>query len=162
MNSQKVTKKAGAASAKKRRIKRQYPDEQKAAVLANLDANKGNVAKTAREADVPRKTLAAWKNGIGINEDVANISHVKKEELRDLHKLIAVRALGLLQNKLSDCSAVQLSTIAAISTDKMQVLSGEPDSITRSLPPEQKREKVREWLTEQGLLSPAPESDSEN
>lgn len=120
-----------AKKATKRRPKRQYADEQKAAVLANLDANNGNVAKTAREADVPRKTLEAWKEGIGINEEVANISHVKKEELKDLHKLIAVKSLGLLQNKLADCSAAQLSTIAAISTDKMLVLDGEPNQITK-------------------------------
>jgi len=158
VNSQKVTKKAGAVSAKKR----QFSDNEKASVLATLKANKGNSSRTARETGVKRQTIDKWKQGLGINSDVLQMLHVKKEELRDLHKLIAVKALGLLQNKLSDCSAGQLSTIAAISTDKMQVLSGEPDSITRSLPPEQKREKVREWLTEQGLLSPAPESDSEN
>ena len=44
----------------------------------------------------------------------------------------------------------------------MQVLSGEPDTITRQLPPEQKREKVKEWLTEQGLFTSTPESESEN
>jgi hypothetical protein len=118
---------------KTKKPKRQYSDEQKAAVLANLEANNGNVAKTARDAEIPGTTLDAWKRGIGINDDVTNIRDVKKEDLKDLHKLIAVKSLGLLQNKLSDCSAQQLSTIAAISTDKMLVLSGEANSITQDV-----------------------------
>ena len=143
-------------------MKRQFSDNEKSSTLAILTANNGNSSKTARETGVKRQTINKWKLGMGINDDVRQMLHVKKEELRDLHKFIAVKALGLLQNKLEDCSAIQLSTIAAISTDKMLVLSGEPDSITRSLPPEQKRKKVKEWLMGQGLLSPAPESDSEN
>lgn len=115
-----------------KRRKRQYSDEEKAAVLANLDANGGNVAQTARAADVPRQTLESWKEGVGINADVLNIQHVKKDELRDLHKLIAVKALGLLQTKLTDCSAAQLSTIAAISTEKMLLLDGQPTAITET------------------------------
>jgi len=142
--------------------KRQFSDNLKSSTLAILKANNGNSSKTARETGVERRTINKWKLGLGINDDVRQMAQVKKSELRDLHKLIAVKALGLLQNKLEDCSAVQLSTIAAISTDKMQVLSGEPDTITRQLPPEQKREKVKEWLTEQGLFTSTPESESEN
>lgn len=117
-----VAKKAG---------KQQHSDEKKAAILAGLKANGGNVAKTAKDAGVPRTTLENWKQGIGINDDVTNISHVKKEELRDLHKLIAVKALGLLGKKLAECSGAQLSTIAAISTEKMLLLEGEATSITK-------------------------------
>lgn len=104
--------------------RRQYSDNEKASVLANLRANKGNSSKTARDSGVNRQTIDKWKRGLGINDDVLQMLHVKTGELCDLHKLIAVRSLGLLSNKLSDCTAVQLSTIAAISTEKMLLLEG--------------------------------------
>jgi hypothetical protein len=137
---------------KTKKPKRQYSDDTKASVLATLKANDGNVAKTAREAEVPRQTIESWKNGIGINDDVLNIQHVKKEDLKDLHKLIAVKSLGLLQNKLGDCSAQQLSTIAAISTDKMLVLSGEANSITQDVTKHSHEERADRILK---LVKPA-------
>jgi transcriptional regulator of acetoin/glycerol metabolism len=36
-----------------------YSDEQRAAVLAALDANNGNLSKTARDTGVPKSTLVA-------------------------------------------------------------------------------------------------------
>jgi transposase-like protein len=39
---------------------RVYTDEEKAAALAALKANKGNVSKTAREVGVPMQTLHEW------------------------------------------------------------------------------------------------------
>lgn len=140
------------SSKKPTKRKQQYSENEKSAVLAHLEANNGNSSKTARETGVLRQTIDRWKEGIGITSDVQQMLHVKKEELRDLHKLIAVKALGLLQNKLADCSAAQLSTIAAISTDKMQVLSGEPDSITKDVTKHSNEDRANRILE---LVKPA-------
>lgn len=143
-----------------KRRKHRYSENEKASVLAVLETNNGNTGKTARETGVLRQTIGAWKAGIGINEDVQNILHVKKEELRDLHKLIAVKALGLMQNKLSDCSAAQLSTIAAISTEKMLLLEGEPTSINKELLSNDDREQMKRELREK--INQVPEVSQAN
>lgn len=111
---------------------RSYTTTQKAEALAALSVNTGSVLGLAQELDIPAKTLDNWKKGIGINQDVANVAHIKKEEIRDLHKLIVIKSLGLLQTKLKDCSGQQLSTIAGISTDKMQLMDGAPTSINEN------------------------------
>ncbi len=126
--------------------KRQFSDNEKAAVLATLKANKDNSSKTARETGVKRQTIDKWKQGLGINDDVLQMLHVKKEELRDLHKFIAVKALGLMQNKLSECSAGQLSTIAAISTEKMLLLDNDATNITRDATPRTNEERAARIL----------------
>jgi transcriptional regulator of acetoin/glycerol metabolism len=38
-------------------------DECRAAALAALEANRGNVARTARQLGLPRKTLEGWARG---------------------------------------------------------------------------------------------------
>jgi len=111
--------------------KRKYTDRTKAELLAAVASN-GNIKKTALLADIPRTTLQNWKLGIGINDDVTNISHVKREEIRDLHKLVAVKALGLLQTKMDDCTGAQLSTISGVSTEKYLLLDGQPTSINEN------------------------------
>ena len=103
----------------KKRKYQKYGDEEKASVLAVLAANSGNASKTARQSGVLRQTINRWKNGIGVNDEVATMLHFKKEELRDLYKLIAVKALGLLQYRLAECSPLDLAMIAAMCTDRM-------------------------------------------
>ncbi|MBA3766686.1 MAG: transposase [Acidobacteria bacterium] len=102
--------------------KRKFDDEEKACILAVLAANKGNSSKTARQTGVLRQTIDKWKKGQGTNAEVAKMLHVKKEELHDLYKLIAVKALGILASKLDDCQADELAVIAGICTDKMLLL----------------------------------------
>ncbi len=102
--------------------KRKFSDEEKACILAVLAANNGNASKTARQSGVLRQTINRWKNGVGVNDAVAKMLHIKKEEMRDLYQLIAVKALGQLQYRLEDCSAYELVVIAGISTDKILLL----------------------------------------
>ena len=102
--------------------RRTFSDDHKASVLALLAANRGNSSRTARECDVLRQTIDRWKKGQGINDDVRQLLHVKKEELRDLYAVLAANALTLLSARLGECSALELSKIAATSTDRFALL----------------------------------------
>jgi hypothetical protein len=46
-----------------------------------LELNGGNVKFTAQQLNLPRKTLATWKDGDHINDDVVSIRHNKTQEL---------------------------------------------------------------------------------
>jgi 8-oxo-dGTP pyrophosphatase MutT (NUDIX family) len=43
--------------------RRHYSDEERAEALAVLDANAGNLKRTARDLDIPRATLQEWAGG---------------------------------------------------------------------------------------------------
>jgi transposase-like protein len=102
--------------------RRKFSDEEKATVLAILAVNSGNASRTARECGVLRQTINRWKNGVGVNDSVAEMLHLKKRELRDIFAYIAAAALVLLSNRLEECSAAELAIISAKSTDRYLLL----------------------------------------
>lgn len=122
--------------------KRHYSEADKAAALALLDSNGGNVKATAAQLSMPRATLATWARGEHINRDVVNKYHEKKEELADIWDQVARAYLA----RALDESAVQGSngqtavTSAAIATDKLQLLQGKPTEVTEVRGSDAKRE----------------------
>jgi transposase-like protein len=78
--------------------RKRYSDEEKAACLAALSANGGNIAKTAREVGVPRDTLRRWARG-QVHPRVVQMHHEKKEPLADLLEGIARQLLGDLADE---------------------------------------------------------------
>lgn len=102
--------------------KRSYSDREKAEALAALDANGGNLARTARETSVPRATLKGWKDGQGIGTEVSDIRHQKRADLSVLWETVVEKALGLLPNKLSELTGDQLARVAGIGSDKLIAL----------------------------------------
>lgn len=110
-------------------VRRQYSDEERGATLTALDANGGNVSKTARETGVPRKTVEEWRDGRHVPE-VANIRQGKRRALADELEELAYLCLDLLPDKLNDASAAATATALGIAVDKMQVLRGKPSSVT--------------------------------
>ena len=112
---------------------RHYSDEQKATALAVLASNGGNVDRTARELGMPRKTLDRWAKG-GVHPDVARSGQEKRRPLAELFEDIARRSLGYVTDeKLKTADPQKLVTIAAIATDKAQLLRGQPTSITEDV-----------------------------
>lgn len=115
--------------------KRQYSDNDKATALAVLDANGGNVSKTARETKIPPSTITEWRDG-RIHEDVTEIREVKRSELSDLFEAIAYKYL----TRASDDTAIKSTTgkdaiiAAATATDKMRLLRGLPTEIVALMP----------------------------
>jgi transposase-like protein len=111
-------------------VGRRYSDEEKAQALAALDANGGNVAKTARQIGVPRKTLAEWAADRHTHDDVAEIRQRKKIDLAQQLENIARQIADALPDKIQAANLQQAATSMAIAIDKMQLLRGAPTSIS--------------------------------
>ena len=107
-----------------------YTEEQKSAALASLDANGGNVKKTARLTGIPITTLRDWRDGEHVSATVAEKRTEKKADLADLYEQVTRDILGSISR--DDIAKSNLSsrlTGAAIATDKMQLLREKPTSI---------------------------------
>jgi hypothetical protein len=103
------------------KARRSYSDEQKAEALAGLDANAGNVARTARQLGLPRKTLDQWAKGRA-HPGVAKLRHQKKEELADHLEALAGRLLDAMPGKIAGASLIHLAVAVGILIDKMILL----------------------------------------
>jgi len=104
---------------------RSYSDADKAKALIALDLNGGNVKYTAEQLNLPRKTLATWKDGNHINEDVVSIRHNKTQELANKFEDLAniyINQAVLTVDKATGTNAI---TGAGIAVDKMRLLRGE-------------------------------------
>jgi hypothetical protein len=126
--------------------KRQYSDNDKALALATLDANGGDVSKTAKQLKIPRQTLQEWAHNRNINKDVPDLRQVKKKELAEkLDEVAHALADNLLIRAGSELSIFvpmkDMATSLGIVIDKKQLLKGEPTNITKdvSLTPAQRR-----------------------
>ncbi len=110
-------------------VRRQYTDEEKAEALAALDANAGNVARTARQIGIPRTTLQSWANQRGTNEGVTKLRHQKKGELADALEKLARKLIEVASEKIADATLQQVMTSVGIAIDKMQLLRNQPTAI---------------------------------
>lgn len=125
-----------------------HSEDEKAAALAALKANGGKLRKTARETGIPVATLSGWRDA-----DRSGVRTEKKEAaeqaLADLYESLAREACGLLPSAMKRAEAKELGTIVGILTDKMQLLRGQPNSITKDVStytPEQRRKRIDELL----------------
>lgn len=105
-------------------MRRAYSDADKATVLALLDLNGGNVARTARTVRIPRKTLADWSKGRKINGHVAELRHQKKKELAELLEEFAFQLLEAVPEKIPDASLLDAMRSLGIAIDKVLLLRG--------------------------------------
>lgn len=104
---------------------RGFTEDDKAAALAALAANAGNVSKTARDLGIPRTTLSRWSNGERITDGVTAKAHVKKSALADELENVARALVGAMPAKIAAATLQQVATSLGITIDKMQVLRGE-------------------------------------
>lgn len=110
-------------------MKRTYSDSDKAAALAALDANGGDVSHTARQLGVPRKTLSEWARGRGVSEDVPGMRAGKRGELTERLESVAHAILDALPGSLAGAQPHHLATALGIVLDKRQLLQGQPTAI---------------------------------
>lgn len=108
-------------------FRRQFSDNDKAAALAALDANGGNVLKTAKQINVPRSTLQEWANG-RVNHDVPELRQQAKKALAERLEEIAHQLIDAVPDKIADASLQQVATALGIVVDKKQLLTGEATS----------------------------------
>lgn len=136
--------------------KRRYSDNDKALALAALDANGGDVRKTAKTLRMPESTLSDWSKNRGVNKEVTEIREVKKKELSEKLGEVAYKLTdNLLIRAESELSILvpmkDVATSLGIVVDKMQLLKGEPTSINKNLSDEERAERAAKIL-ERGKL----------
>jgi transposase-like protein len=105
-----------------------YSTERKAEALALLDANAGNIKRTANETGIDHATLRYW---IQNRERFREFQPQQTLDLAQRFENNVHLALNLAESKASEASYAQLMTGAAIATDKMQLLRNQPTSITQ-------------------------------
>lgn len=113
-----------------------HTDDDRAAALAALEANKGNVRKTSREMRVSEPTLRRWRKLQ--NNPQENDAHKKatakrmpqaRASLSERFREFVHSALDEAPNKLHDSSMGDLFRAIGISVDKIQLLEGKPTGI---------------------------------
>ena len=120
--------------------RREYTDAEKAEILAALDANAGNVFRTATEWGVAETTLRGWAKSRGVGRGVAELRGQKRTDLREMIRGIVEKAAGIVPSKLDDdkLDAVGLMKIVGIGIDKMIALQ-EADAKQAAPAPENER-----------------------
>jgi len=108
--------------------RRRYSDDDRATALLALEANGGNVSRTAREMGIPKATLIDWTK----QPDRTDIRPEKRDDLvvrlRDLQSKLLDEAL----KRIDGAPLNQLMTSFGIAVDKSQLLEGRPTEIHQS------------------------------
>lgn len=105
-----------------------YSSEVKAATLAALAINSGNVKKTARQMGIPRRTVNAWALGRGISARVKAEAERFQKPLVDLFYDLLCSLLEELSKpeRIEDASFRDLTRLLDIATDKWLILINDP------------------------------------
>jgi hypothetical protein len=129
--------------------KRRYSDAEKATFLTALRANNGNMLKTSREMHVPIKTLQHWRDGEGVNADVAEIGKEKERSLADMSEQLARTIWGDMMDagRREKAGYGHLNAAFGTAIDKMRLLRDQPTSITRT---DSLEASIRLWCQETG------------
>lgn len=149
--------------------KRIYTDADRARVKAVLDANDGNVKRTARETGLPVMTVRTWKQKWereGLPAEVAAALPAAIEgEVEDLDR-VRNKLLHIIEEKADrrDISTRDAITGFGVLTDKSRLLQGKPTSRTEqsdagSLPVDQVREMFAGFA--RGIVEAATQRDAD-
>lgn len=112
------------------RTYRDYPEDLKAAVINAIEANGGNVLATSRLFNLPRDTVNYWWHN---SERFVGIQQASGECLADkLEHIAHSYADSLAAHDQSLVTARDKASIIGTTIDKMQLLRGQPTSITES------------------------------
>ena len=110
--------------------RKRYTDKFRAAAVVMLEAEgyparEGALARVSEHLSVPRSTLRGWFYAEH-NPPPAEVRHEKRLELRDLLENELRDAIKAMANARLEASYRDLGTVAAIFTDKLQLLDGKP------------------------------------
>ena len=107
-----------------------YSTERKAEVLALVIANNGNVQKTAIETGIPEQTLVYWVKNADRYHEIRSEKELELAAKLDItaHKL----ANSIYDHDLDTATLPAKATAFGIVFDKLQLLRGQPTSITEN------------------------------
>jgi len=107
-----------------------YSIERKAEVLALVEANDGNIDRTARDTGIAHQTIRFWY----ANKDrFSNVQSRKQVELAHLAESNAyLLGNSIASHDLDSASLSQKASAFGIMVDKMQLLRNQPTSITQT------------------------------
>jgi transposase-like protein len=119
---------------------KRHTDQEIKHALETLELNRGNQTKTAKELGIDRTLLNKWKQRVAQNPDILDAEAPQESELdRNTRKTLEglktlqAKAIKRAIEKIDGSSASQAAVIAAISTDKINLLSGKPTSRNESV-----------------------------
>jgi hypothetical protein len=112
-----------------RRPHEYYSPERKAEVLALLDANEGNIWRTAQEANIAHTTIQYWESN---RERFDDLRKQKKEDLDSiLDKTVHKYINSIFSHDLEETPLNQKAQAFGIVFDKLQISRSLPTSITQ-------------------------------
>ena len=114
---------------------RSYSDDDKAKALVMLQTNQGNIARTAKQLELPRSTLTAWAKGEkGVSGVTAELIAEKTSEVIEKLDRNIDLYLEAAQDpqKIAKASLKDINLSLAIAVDKRQLLSNKPTSISQT------------------------------
>jgi hypothetical protein len=109
------------------RQERSYSPDDQATTLAILDANGGNRSRTAKQAQIPRKTLSDWDDKQVIPNE---IRQQKKNQLADRIDEVVWQIVAAMPNKIEKAGLKDAAIAMGTGIDKANLLRGDPTSIT--------------------------------
>jgi transposase-like protein len=127
---------------------RDYPEELKAAVIAAIEQNGGQIRPTCRLFNLPYDTVHYWWTK---SERFRQIKPASAQNLADkLEELAHSTADSLAEHDFSIVAARDKAAVLSVAIDKMQLLRGEPTAITGSVHREELTLILQKALTEDG------------
>lgn len=137
----------------KQRITRSYSAQERLDAVAAYNQT-GNLEKVSEALGIPLSTLAGWTANPNYN------SPQNRQNLADKFEFAANLYLDLAVKKSKKSSFPHLMTGAAIAVDKMQLLRGQPTSITENLDRVELLKVLQSALNE-GVIDVTPEQTGE-
>lgn len=113
-----------------------YTDNQRAAALAALTANGGNLKRTSDELHIPRGTLRGWAQ----SPQLAELRQENELSLTDELERVAYALVRAIPDKIHEASLNHISVSLGIAIDKLRLLRGEATEVTEVRGSDAKRE----------------------
>lgn len=116
--------------------RRVYTDMDRARAAVMLQANDGNVKRTARELGLPVMTVSDWKQlweREGYPENIAEVLPAAIEDLTGQMKSVVIEAVRIVREKLPQASAKDAAWIAGVFTDKLRLIEGQATHRTETV-----------------------------
>lgn len=148
--------------------RRQYTEDDKAAVFAALTVNKGNVKATSRNLEVPEQTVRDWKKeweSGGPPEIVADKAAPILDEFHGRAVQLRDKLMDKFEERVEkdDITTKDIITSIGIFTDKIRLIEGLPTSrqenVSKGLTPEELGHALAKLA--QGAIAAAREREIE-